>query len=89
MHHMNSDKVYREKTREELHKNAPSNIEQIQKATSHERAAECHQPSISQTIKVRTRYAGYCWRSKDKLISDILLWTLAHGRATVGRPAKT
>ena len=40
------------------------------------------------TIQVRrTRHAGYCWRSKDKLISDILLWTPARGQA--GRPAKT
>ena len=23
----------------------------------------------------RTRHAGHCWRSRDELISDILLWT--------------
>ena len=23
----------------------------------------------------RTRHAGHCWRSKDELISDVLLWT--------------
>ena len=32
---------------------------------------------------------GHCWRSKDELISDILLWTPTHGCARVGRPART
>ena len=45
---------------------------------------------ITKTIKVRlTRHAGLCWRSKDKLLSDILLWTSSHGRAKAGRPART
>ena len=35
-----------------------------------------HLPPITKTIKVRrTRHAGHCWRSKDKLISDVILWT--------------
>ena len=37
----------------------------------------------------RTRHAGHCWRSGDELISDVLLWTLKHGRAKAGRPART
>ena len=33
-----------------------------------------HLPPITKTIQVRrTRYAGHCWRSRDKLISDVLL----------------
>ena len=36
----------------------------------------------------RTRYARHCWRTKDKLISDILLWTTSHGWAKVGQPVK-
>ena len=49
-----------------------------------------HLPHIIQTIRVRqTRHAGHCWRSKDELISDILLWKPSHGHASVGRPAKT
>ena len=33
-------------------------------------------PPITKTIQVRrTRHAGHCWRSRDKLISDVLLWT--------------
>ena len=44
-----------------------------------------HMPPIVKTIQVRqTRHAGHCWRSKDKLISDILLWTPSHGRPKAG-----
>ena len=43
---------------------------------------------ITKTIKVRrTRHAGHCWRRKDELMSEVLLWTpSSHGRAKVGRP---
>ena len=47
-------------------------------------------PPITKTIQVRrTRHAGYCWRSKDELISDIFPWTPSYGQAKAGRPAKT
>ena len=40
-----------------------------------------HLPLITKTIQVRrTRHAGHCWRSRDELISDVLLWTPTHGR---------
>ena len=49
-----------------------------------------HLPPITKTIQVRrTRHAGHCWRSKDELISDVLLWTPAYGQAKAGRPART
>ena len=49
-----------------------------------------HLPPITKTIHVRrTRHAGHCWRSKDELISDVLLWTPTYGRAKAGRPART
>ena len=33
-----------------------------------------HLPPITKTIQVRrTRHAGHCWRSRDELISDVLL----------------
>ena len=49
-----------------------------------------HLPPITKTIRVRrTRHAGHCLRSKDDLVSDVLLWTPSHGRAKVGRPART
>ena len=48
-----------------------------------------HLPPIMKTIKVRwTRHAGHCWRSRDELISDVLLWTPSHGWAKVGQPAR-
>ena len=48
-----------------------------------------HLPHIKKTIKVRqTRHAGHCWRSRDELISDVLLWTPSHGRAKAGQPAR-
>ena len=49
-----------------------------------------HLPRITKTIQVRwTRHAGHCWRSKDELISDVLLWTPTYGCAKAGRPART
>ena len=49
-----------------------------------------HLPPITKTIQVRrTKHAGHCWRSKDELISDVLLWTPAYGQAKAGRPART
>ena len=36
-----------------------------------------HLPPITKTIKIRrTRHTGHCWRSRDVLMSDVLLWTL-------------
>ena len=44
----------------------------------------------TKTIQVRrTRRVGHCWRTRDKLISDVLLWIPAYGRAKAGRPART
>ena len=37
----------------------------------------------------RMRFAGHCWRSKDELASDTILWIPKHGKTKVGRPAKT
>ena len=49
-----------------------------------------HLPPITKTIQVRrTRHAGHCWKSRDELISDVLLWTPTYDRAKAGRPART
>ena len=49
-----------------------------------------HLPPITKTIQVRrARHAGHCWRSKDELVSDVLLWTPTYGQAKAGRPART
>ena len=40
-----------------------------------------HLPPITKTIQVRrTRHGGHCWRSRDELISDVLLWTPTYGQ---------
>ena len=49
-----------------------------------------HLPPITKTIQVRrTRHAGHCWRSKDELICNVLIWTPTYGQAKAGRPART
>ena len=49
-----------------------------------------HLLPITKTIQVRrTRHAGHCWRSKDELLSDVLLWTPTYGQAKAGQPAQT
>ena len=67
-----------------------SNIEQSwqQHPTRHQLYG--HLPPITKTIQVRrTRHAGNYLRSKDELISDVLLWTPAYGQAKAGWPART
>ena len=64
----------------QLHKNVESNIEQVLATTPHE----------TPTVQVRrARHTGHCWRSKDELVSDVLLWTPTYGQAKAGRPART
>ena len=49
-----------------------------------------HLPPITKTIQARrTRHAEHSWRSKDELVSDVLLWTPAYGQSKAGRPART
>ena len=49
-----------------------------------------HLPPITKTIQARRiRHAGHCWRSKDELVSDVLLWTPVYGQSKAGRPART
>ena len=37
----------------------------------------------------RTRHAGHCWRCRDKVIKDLLLWTPSHRRSKWGRRNST
>ena len=49
-----------------------------------------HLHPITKTMQVRrSRHAGHCWKSRDELISDVLLWTPTYVRAKAGRPART
>ena len=56
-----------------------------QHPTRHQRYG--HLPPIRKTIQVRR--TRHCWRSKDELVSDVLLWTPTYGQAKAGRPART
>ena len=47
-------------------------------------------PPITKTVQAsRSRHAGHCWRSKDEIVSDVLLWTPAYGQSKAGRPTRT
>ena len=79
-----------EEARRQLHKNVAINIEQVLAATPYKAPTIRPLPPITKTILVRrTRHAGHCWRSRDELISDVLLWTPTYGREKAGQPART
>ena len=85
-----ANKTAGEETRWQLHKNAACNPQQVLAATPTRHQLYGHLPPITKTIQVRrTRHAGHCWRSRDELIRDVLLWIPTHGRAKAGRPART
>ena len=49
-----------------------------------------HLPTITKTIQVnRNRHSGNCWRSKNELISNRILWTPSYGREKAGQPVRT
>ena len=87
---MDANKTAGEEGRRQLHKNAASNIEQVLAATPHKTPTVRSPAPITKTIQVRrTRHAGHCWRSRDELISDVLLWTPTYSWAKSGQPAQT
>ena len=80
--------------RKTLKKNAGCNIQSILNKSWQQHPTRYqlygHLPPITKTIQVRrTRHAGHCWRSRDELIRDVLLWIPTHGHAKAGRPART
>ena len=47
-------------------------------------------PPILETIQVwQTKHAGHYWRSKDKFINNIILWTTTYWHTRVGQPTRT
>ena len=49
-----------------------------------------HLLPVTKTIQARrTRHAEHCRRSKDEIVSDVLLWAPAYGQSKAGRPART
>ena len=61
-----------------------------QHPTKHQLYCNLPTPPIMKIVQARrTRHAGHCWRSRDELKSDVLLWTPTCGRAKARRPART
>ena len=90
MQYLDTNKTAGEEARWQLLKNVVSNIEQVLVATSRNAPTIRPPASITKTIQVRrTRHAGHYWRSKDELISNVLLWTPTYGQANAGQPART
>ena len=90
MHYLDANQTAGEEDRRQLHKNVASNIEQVLAHHPTRHRLYSHLPPITKTLQVRrTRHAGHCWRSRDELISDVLLWTPTYGRVKAGRPART
>ena len=86
MHHIDANKMNREK---KLNKNYTkilcAILNKSKKQDSTKQQLYSHQSPISETTEVRcTRHVEPCWRSKDKLISKILLWIPAYGHANIG-----
>ena len=47
-------------------------------------------PKITDTLKIRRlRFIGHCWRRKDEVLSELLLWEPKHGARKRARPATT
>ena len=92
MHYLDAKKAAGEEARRQLQKNAASNIEQVLEVTTHKaptiRPPASHHENYIYLLR-RTRHAGLCWRSKDELLRDVLLWTHTYGRAKSRRPART
>ena len=65
-------------------------FEQIQDVTPHRTAAvkplTSHLTNHSNTTN---NMQEHCWRSKNELINNVLLWTSTHGRAGNDRPGST
>ena len=85
MHHMDANKMHREKAWWKLHKNATSYSEQTVETTPMKQQLYSYLPPISKSILVRwTRHARHCWRSKDELMCCSSM-----DPYRVGRPART
>ena len=79
-----------EKSLRQLHKNARAILNKSWRQHLTKQQLYGHLPPITNTIRVRrTRHGRHYWISRDELISNVLLWTISHGRTKAGRPART
>ena len=73
-----------------MEKKFEGNYTRMLRVITHKAAAVWPPNTYHKAIQVRwSRHARHSWRSRDKLIRDILLLTPSHGRAKAGRPAWT
>ena len=91
MHHLDFNEMLGVKARWELHKDTVCCFKQILEVAHLQNCSYTATfPPISQTIQIRqTRHAGNCWRSKDELISKVLMWAPTNRHTNIGWPAKT
>ena len=88
MHHMEPNKMQRKKLDRNYARMLQAILNKPWKQHSTKQLYDLL-PTISKTIQVRMIYEAHCWRSKDKFIRDILLWTPTHGHTNVGQPERT
>ena len=88
LHNLDSNKTLGEKAWWELHKNAASCFKQISEVAPHKTAVACPFNSHHTSHPNKKRHSGYCWISKDELISGIFLWTPTHGYTSFSQSAK-
>lgn len=44
-------------------------------------------PAISKILREhQMRFAGHCWRARQELASELLMWSPTHGTSRAGRP---
>ena len=47
-------------------------------------------PRVSTIIRERRlRFSGHCWRSRNEVVSDLVLWEPKHGKRSVGGQTHT
>ena len=90
MHHLDANKTPGEEARRQYTRMLREILNKYWRQNPTRNQLYGHLPPITKTIQARrTRHTGHCWRSRDELISDVLLWTPTYGRAKAGRPART
>ena len=90
LHHLDFNEIPGEKARWEVHKNAACSFEQILEVAPYRTAAVW--PLTSNLTNHPRKMSKTCWamlERKDKLISNILLWTPIQGHISVNQAAKT
>ena len=90
MHHMNANELHEKKIDENYTGMLRTVLKKSWKQYPKKQQLYGHLPFILKTIQARRiRHVGHCWRSKDELVTDILLWTPALEFASDRWPART